>query len=165
MVRFTALSFLALATWFAGVSSSQAQVFIRAPFVRVYVGNGVYVRAPFVTYSSVPPGPPIIVEPPQQVEPLPVPRELPKKSAPVEKDGRKAMTLDEFAKTFTGRAGLHNVLVVNPLTKAVTPVRFSLPDGMPRRVLVDPQGVEFVYGLRHFVRIHFNSDGVVVTSR
>ena len=28
-----------------------------------------------------------------------------------------------------------------------------------------PHGVEFVYGLRHFVRIRFNSDGVVVTAR
>jgi len=27
------------------------------------------------------------------------------------------------------------------------------------------QVVEFVYGLRHFVRIQFNSDGVVVTAR
>src|SRR5262249_15987495 len=38
----------ALALWLAATSSSDAQVFIRAPFVRVAVGDGVSVRAPFV---------------------------------------------------------------------------------------------------------------------
>lgn len=75
------------------------------------------------------------------------------------------MTLSEFANTFQPRGGRHEVLLINPLTKKATTVRFSLPEGLPRRVVVDPQGVEFVYGLRHFVRIHFNADGPVITSR
>jgi hypothetical protein len=75
------------------------------------------------------------------------------------------MTLNQFAKTFEPRGGDDEVLLINPLTQAATPVRFSLPEGSPRRVFVDPQGVEFIYGLKHFVRIHFNSDGVVVTAR
>ena len=33
--------------WLGAVSTSEAQVFIRAPFVRVGVGDGVYVRATF----------------------------------------------------------------------------------------------------------------------
>ena len=137
---------------------------MRAPFVRVVVGPGVYVRAPFVSYSNMW-TPPVVVEPPSQaVESLPAPRVLPEKPAPPAKVG-KAMSLNEFAKSFQPRGGMHDVLLINPLTQAATPVRFSLPEGTPRRVIVDPQGVEFGYGLRHFVRIHFNADGVVATSR
>jgi hypothetical protein len=162
MCRFVPLTVLALVGLLVEAVPSQAQVFVRAPFVRVYVGPGVYVRAPFVTYSNMW-TPPVVVEPPAQtVESLPPP--LLQKQAPSEKTG-KAMSLDEFAKSFQPRGGMHDVVLINPLTQAATPVRFSLPEGMPRRVIVDPQGVEFAYGLRHFVRIHFNADGVVVTSR
>ena len=122
-------------------------------------------RAPVVAYSNLDAPPPTMVEPPAQVEQMPPPRELPQKKPAGEQGASRAMTLTEFAKTFQPRGGMHEVPLINPLTQAVTPVRFSLPEGMPRRILVDPQGVEFVYGLRHFVRIRFNSDGVVVTAR
>src|SRR6516165_1699573 len=162
MLRYFLFSLLALAGLVAEAAPSRAQVFVRAPFVRVVVGPGVYARAPFVTYSNIW-TPPVVVEPtPQAVEVLPSPQEMPEKSAPPAKVG-KAMSLSEFAKSFQPRGGMHDVLLINPLTQAATPVRFSLPEGTPRRVIVDPQGVEFGYGLRHFVRIHFNADGVVVT--
>ena len=158
MLRYILFSLLALTGLVAEAAPSRAQIFVRAPFVRVVVGPGVYVRAPFVTYSAV-------VEPTAQVvEILPPPQALPEKPAPPAKVG-KALSLNEFAKSFQPRGGTHDVLLINPLTQAATPVHFSLPEGMPRRVIVDPQGVEFGYGLRHFVRIHFNTDGVVVTSR
>ena len=48
MKRILILSAAVLAGWLGVVSVSQAQVFVRAPFVRVAVGDGVAVRAPFV---------------------------------------------------------------------------------------------------------------------
>src|SRR5437588_10613408 len=47
---------LALVVGLGVASSAEAQVFVRAPFVRVQVGGGVWVRAPFVNLW-VPPGP------------------------------------------------------------------------------------------------------------
>jgi hypothetical protein len=44
-------------------------------------------------------------------------------------------------------------------------VRFSLPEGTPRRVVVRENEIEFRYGLRQFVRIQFDEDGALVTSR
>ncbi len=160
MFRFITVGLLALVGLVAGASPGQGQVFVRAPFVRVFVGPGVNVRAPFV---NVPPS--VMVEPTQPVEPLPLPQKSPQPNAAPDKAPSQAVTLGEFVKTFQPRGGNYDVLLINPLTKAATPVRSSLPDGMPRRVIADPQGVEFVYGVRHFVRIHFNSDGAVVTSR
>src|SRR5947209_3809312 len=72
-------------------SVAEAQVFVRAPFVRVQVGGGVYVRAPFVNLW-VPPPPfyyaqpniyvpamPRVVESPapQLLEPQPDPQQQP----------------------------------------------------------------------------------------
>jgi hypothetical protein len=104
-------------------------------------------------------------------EPLPFPNELPapngipEKSTPKTEKGIRAASLGEFASTFQARGGTHEVWLINPVTGAAARVRFSLPYGSPRRIVLDPQGVDFVYGRRHFVRIHFNSDGPVVTSR
>jgi hypothetical protein len=44
-------------------------------------------------------------------------------------------------------------------------VRFTLPEGTPTRVQLLPDGVEFTYGPRRFVRIQFDDDGAFVTSR
>ncbi|MFO0965013.1 MAG: hypothetical protein U0793_05410 [Gemmataceae bacterium] len=41
-------AFVAALLWFGTAGVAQAQVWVRAPFVRVGVGPGVYVRAPFV---------------------------------------------------------------------------------------------------------------------
>src|SRR6516164_4840067 len=46
-----------------GQSTASAQVFVRAPFVRVQTGPGVWVRAPFVNLF-VPPPPAYYVYPP-----------------------------------------------------------------------------------------------------
>lgn len=75
MVRYT-LPLIGLAGLFLSVTGAQAQVSIRAPFVRVDVGppgGGVNVRAPFVNVN-VPPKyapPPVVVYPVQQVQPAP----------------------------------------------------------------------------------------------
>ena len=80
MKRTLILSAAVLIGWLGLVSSSQAQVFVRAPFVRVWVGDGVGVRAPFVNLYVPPSGPVygpfygprvIYVPPPIVVAPVP----------------------------------------------------------------------------------------------
>jgi hypothetical protein len=178
-------------------SVSEAQVFVRAPFVRVGVGDGVYVRAPFVnlwvpngdpyygpafgprvTYMA-PPG--VVVQPqstqqpqqtpqppaPQPVLPQPTPVKPPIKddAPPQPVQPAQAPTLDAFAKTFQPKAGTYEVTILNPISKQPTPVRFILPEGTPRRVHLTRDSIEFVYGLRQWVRIEFDRDGVMVTAR
>jgi hypothetical protein len=74
-------------------------------------------------------------------------------------------TLQDFAKSFQAREGNYNVTIINPVTKRPTPVRFTLPAGTPRRVIARQDELEFFYGIRHFVRIQFDKDGAIVTSR
>jgi hypothetical protein len=158
-------------------STAQAQVFVRAPFVRVFVGPGVYVRAPFVNIN-IPPRPYVIVPPSDAYIPAPnayvapQPRIAPKESAPEDNvpDAPKSLvenplTLQAFAKSFQAKEGSYQVKIVNPVTKTPTTVRFSLPEGSPRRVTLRENEIEFHYGLRHFVRIQFDEDGAIVTSR
>ena len=63
---------LALGSWVAVASVSHAQVFVRAPFVRVNVGPGVWVRAPFVNLY-VPSGPTYVVPSSSVVQSAPAP--------------------------------------------------------------------------------------------
>src|SRR5438067_1039873 len=91
MKRNLALIVLALLVGLGLASTAEAQVFVRAPFVRVQVGGGVYVRAPFVNlwvppppvyYAPrtiyVPPMPRVVESPaPQTSEPLPEPQPQP----------------------------------------------------------------------------------------
>ena len=127
-----------LVSWLGVVSVSQAQVFIRAPFVRVGVGDGVYVRAPFVNLY-IPDGPRVVVTPPPPlIVPAPVPV-MPPASEPVPqpKPGlyvpppppvalqpapapavQQPQTLDAFAKSFQPKAGTYDLTVINPTTNA-----------------------------------------------
>ena len=97
--------FCSAATFVAALvftSDAAAQVYVRAPFVRVQVGGpGVYVRAPFVNLY-VPPSPPVyfvaprmIVAPPYFEGPMPAPLEngrQPRFPAPAPKpDAQKRM--------------------------------------------------------------------------
>ena len=100
--------------WLGLVSASQAQVFVRAPFVRVGVGDGVYVRAPFVNLYVPPAGPVyapgvVFVPPPPAVVPPPVQKEFcrrrqvvpaPAPNRPAASSPCQAPTLDAFARTF-----------------------------------------------------------------
>lgn len=159
-------------------SSSQAQVFVRAPFVRVWVGDGVGVRAPFVNIYVPPAGPrvyyppPVIVESPAPMPPVqppfqpPAPRPLPDPNAPPQPiDPAQATTLEAFSKTFQAKAGSYEVTLLNPVSNQPTAVRFTLPEGTPRRVIVNRDSIEFVYRIGQWVRIEFERDGVRVTSR
>ena len=46
-----------LSCWIAAADVASAQVLVRAPFVRVQVGPGVSVQAPFFNFYAPPPGP------------------------------------------------------------------------------------------------------------
>jgi hypothetical protein len=174
-------------TWLGLAAVSQAQVFVRAPFVRVGVGDGVYVRAPFVNLyipgDPVPPyGPRVIYMPPPVViqQPAPAPQPFPPAPQPVQPAPKPTVkddappqpvqpaqvpTLDSFAKTFQAKAGAYEVAILNPVSKQPTNVKFFLPEGTPRRIHVTRDSIEFVYGLRQWVRIEFDRDGATVTSR
>jgi hypothetical protein len=54
----------------------------------------------------------------------------------------RAPTLDEFARTFQAKAGAYQVTIQNPVTGLATVVRFTLPEGTPRRVLVHRRSIE-----------------------
>jgi hypothetical protein len=189
MLRITKIGMLALAGLVGFSASAPAQVFVRAPFVRVWVGGpGVGVRAPFVNlwvpggpppFVVVPPvvappvvapnGPPPVIAPQDQPPPVkgPAPRtldpdETPPPPTPMAKN---PLTLESFARSFQARPGSYEVTLINPVTKAATPVRFTLPEGAPRRVVVRGDEVEFHYGVRHFVRIEFDEHGAIVISR
>lgn len=185
---------LALVMGASLASTAQAQVFVRAPFVRVQVGGGVYVRAPFVNVF-IPPRPvyvtsaPVFVAPtPQVVEAPPQPSEaqaappsptipqqqtLPPQQAAPPQDysppqptrATQTPTLEQFAKTFQPKAGSYQVSIVSPVTNQPTPVRFTLPEGNPRQVHLRGNEIEFEYGFRRFVRIEFDNEGAMVTSR
>jgi hypothetical protein len=77
----------------------------------------------------------------------------------------RAATLEEFSRSFQPKAGSYEVVLQNPLTLQPTPVRFTLPEGTPRRVLVHRRDIEFIYGPRQFVRIEFDRDGAQVVAR
>ena len=185
MKRSLAIIAFALGCWMAAESSAQAQVFVRAPFVRVQVGPGVGIRAPFVNLwlpsnpdpyyyppGYVPPAPPAGAVPPAGLGPevAPPPALVAPKAgsdAPPPAAGQQvqALTLDQFAKTFQAKAGSYEVDLVNPVTNQPTRVRFALPEGTPKNVHVRPREIEFRYGVLRFVRIEFDRDGAQVVSR
>jgi hypothetical protein len=182
MKRAIVLGTAILAGWFASVSMSEAQVIIRAPFVRVYAGDGVAVRAPFVNLYIPGDGPvvygprviymppPVVVAPQAQPQsfpppPQPVPAPDAKNAPPQPLQPVQAPTLEAFSKSFQAKAGSYDVTLINPVSKQPTSVRFSLPEGTPRRVVVTRDSIEWVYGLRQWVRIEFDRDGATVISR
>ena len=168
--------------WLSVASPSQAQVFIRAPFVRVGVGDGVYVRTPFVNLYVPPSGPvygprviylppPIVVQsPPAESEAIPLPQAPPIPKAdpnapPLPLQPVPVQTLESFSRSFQPKGGSFDTTVINPVTNQPTALRFSLPEGTPRRVLVSRDSIEFVYRIGQWVRIDFDRDGAKVTSR
>jgi hypothetical protein len=182
MKRILIFSAAVTLSFFGLASISSAQVYVRAPFVRVGVGDGVYVRAPFVNFYipdgpvygprvvTVPPAvvvpqpPPVVAvpqPPPVVVQPQPKPIIL--NPAPVQPG--QVQTLDAFAKSFQPKGGTHEAIILNPLTNQPTTVRFTLPEGTPRRVIVDRNSVEWVYTLRTRVLVEFDRGGAMVRAR
>ena len=186
---------LTIAALVLGADTASAQLRIRAPFVRVDVNGGVYVRAPFVNLFIPGGRPPVYVEPPPPpafVPPAPrlldepdrsdlpaapaspaspapglknAPRPPETDDAPPPSAASPGLTAEAFVKSFRPKAGNYEVELINPVTNRPTTVRFTLPDGKPRRVHVSRREIEFDYGARSYVKIQFDADGAVVLSR
>ena len=185
MIRTLGISVVSLTGLLWGVAPAEAQVFVRAPFVQVETGPGVYVRAPFFRLwipnspppaYVVPPNEPPLLMPPAvinrptiiQVPANPTPRPQPVVTDPLpvpEVLQGRYPTLAEFAQSFQPRGGVHDVTVINPITQQPVQVRFLLPEGTPRRVIVESDEIEFRYNIRQFVRIEFRRNGVTVINR
>src|ERR1700677_2175508 len=130
MIRTAGLTLVAALGLIVSATRADAQVFVRVPFVQVETGNGVYVRAPFVrvwvppayvvpppaTIQVVPPQPPTVFVPnpptvivPQPPAPVPPPPAAPEVNnvspAPPQPLQVKYPTLNEFARSFQARAG------------------------------------------------------------
>src|SRR5262245_56076331 len=149
MLRNFAISTLALAGVVALTTPTQADVIVRAPFVRVSTGGaGTYVRAPFVKVAVpnapfLPPGgilgpqvpgaplpgtplpgtplPGSALPPDGQILPLP-------KTIPGGVEVLQPMTLSDFARCFKGGCGTYEALLINPCTCQPCLVRFCLPE-------------------------------------
>jgi hypothetical protein len=158
----------ALLTGVALAPAARADVVVRAPFVRVQVGPGVYVRAPFVRVG-VPPrlsASPVVMPYPvlEPGAPPPVPLIVP--ASPVAPVGKvaevaKAMTIAEFARTFKPSldGGKYEVVLEHPCTCCPVKVCFSLPPGCPKRVVARKSELVIRYGPLRAVVIRFNRDG------
>lgn len=175
-----------LAGLLCSASTTPAQVFIKAPFVRVQTGGpggGVFVKAPFVTVN-VPPRYPVYYGPaptytvPVAVEPLLPELPAPKPFIPPVNDetivippqtqvnvptvpvGKRAvMTHEQFAKNFVPFPGKHDVTLIHPKSGQPLDISFTLPPGTPK-VLTGPRNVIFDYGTSE-VEIRFALFGKV----
>jgi hypothetical protein len=160
----------ALIALLAMTAAAQADVFVRVPFVRVYVGDApgsVVVSPPFIRPIVVdrpaPPPQPIIIGRPVDVPPVTtqdrviVPEPRPAATPVV---ANRAPTLDEFAKTFKPAPGKYEVVIQHPVTCEPVTVCFMLPEGSPKKVRVHPRQIDFDYG-KTDVTIRFIRDGRV----
>ena len=181
------MSVAALAATVVFASVASADVEVRVPFVRVQVGGGVRVRAPFVNLYFPGTPPPVVVMPsaetapataPPQAEALTVPPKKTPANKPLLKEEVKpdeapparaglppVLTPEQFTKSFQPKAGNYEVTMLNPVSNQATTVRFALPEGTPRRVNVSRNQIEFDYGPRQYVRIRFDREGAEVISR
>jgi hypothetical protein len=119
---------LALLTVLAWASASQAGWLVRAPFVTVGGGPGVYVRAPFVDVRVGPAVGPVVVP----VAPAPPPVVV------------VAPTLEEFAASFRPAPGTYEVTIRHSRSGCPVTVCFTLPPGCPK-VCVSRHQLDFEY--------------------
>jgi hypothetical protein len=164
MIRILTLGSMTLAAWLGLSAAASAQVYVRAPFVRVSVDRGgVNVQAPFVNVGvAAPPQATFVPQPPVQVVPLPDkgPEILPVPQSP--QTVVRPMTLAQFA-CLNFKCGTYEAVVINPCTCQPCLVRVCLPD-CPRRVTTNKCEIVFHYGLLKKVRVHFDGAGPHVVS-
>lgn len=156
---------------------------VRAPFVNLYIPGGlppVYEMPGAEPMPEfVPPQPEALSNPPKKtpaqsqppapkVKPIdapPVPKVKGDDAPPTPAGVEPVLTPEQFTRNFKPKAGNYEVTLLNPITNQATTVRFSLPEGTPRRVNVSRHQIEFDYGPRQYVRIRFDRDGAEVISR
>ena len=141
-------SLLGLLAAAALAAPAHADVFVRAPFVTVHVGQ------PLPPPVAIPVDAPAVPMPPVQVDPpaVPVPQPAPALVRPP--------TLEEFAASFHPAPGHYEVVLLNPETCCPVKVCFTLPCGCPK-VRVHEKSLVFHYGLLDNVAIRFHHDGSV----
>jgi hypothetical protein len=153
-----------LAIWIGWATPTRAEVVVRVPFVSLWVGTpgcygvrGVHVHAPFVDVR-VGKTRPVLLRPTATRKKNPFKRE----ESPLEpvRVENRPQTVDEFARTFKPAPGSYEVPLIHPVTKAAVNVRFTLPEGTPKKVRVRRRELFFNYG-RHWVRIRFVAGGDV----
>lgn len=177
MLRMLSIGLAALGCVVAQSASSQADVYLRVPLVRVYSGPSYYpsrpsfsMRIPFVLRLDVN-QPPRLVAPPvivlQSGPVVPVPNGQPPieiAPAPALVAPAKALSHEEFAAAFKPLPGTHEVVLLHPGTNQPVNVVFTLPQGTPK-VHVLRRALIFDYG-RQEVEIRFQTGGrVKVVSR
>ncbi len=154
---------------------ADAQVFVKAPFVRVWTGGPdgpVFVKAPLVTVDvpGANPGTSLVpvYTPPVVVTPLPPPTPPPvvvtpvpvvPSPTPVVVVPKAVLNHYEFARAFVPTPGPHTVKLIHPGSGAVVEVSFTLPAGAPK-VEAFPRAVVFYYGATE-VEIFFGLKGKV----
>jgi hypothetical protein len=161
---------LVLAAW---PGSAQAEVFIRVPFFSFAVGPRPCAAVPAVSVF-LPPWLELQVRPGMRrrarVQPVsqpPAREEIPPQydevqPPPPEPSTRVARvpTVAEFATSFKPLPGAYEAVLIHPVSRAPVKVRFTLPDGPPRKVRVRRRELVFDYG-RHRVKVRFIRDGSV----
>jgi hypothetical protein len=168
MRKHLVIGLAALTTLLGVTAAAHAGVFVRAPFVRVYVGDGpgsVVVSPPFIRPIIVdrPAPPPVIIGRPVDVPPVTTQERVivqEQRPASIVVAVNRAPTLDEFAKTFKPAAGKYEVVIQHPVTCEPVTVCFTLPEGCPKKVRVNPRQIDFDYG-KTDVTIRFVRDGRV----
>jgi hypothetical protein len=128
---------------------AEADVYVRAPFVRVHVGSG----GPPPVY--LPPAPVVVAPRPVVVQP---PVVVPQPGTVVVYE--HPMTHPEFARVFRPAQGTYEAVLIHPDTCLPVRVCFTLPCGCPKKVRVERHELEFDYGDRE-VEIRFKRDGRV----
>ena len=131
-----------------------ADVYVRAPFVNIHVGQPPLPLPlpPAVVYPGDPPPVPLPPAEPVTVAPVPV--------SPPPGVVVRPPTLEEFAASFQPAPGHYEVVLLNPETCCPVKVCFTLPCGCPK-VRVHDKSLVFHYGLLDNVSIRFHHDGSV----
>jgi hypothetical protein len=79
------------------------------------------------------------------------------------RNGVQVLSVADFAANFLPVPGPHQVVLVHPVTGSPIEVRFTLPNGTPRKVQAGRRDLEFDYGSRG-VEINFEKDGTVTVN-
>jgi hypothetical protein len=156
MRHLSCLGLLALAGLAVTATAARADVFVRVPFIQVYVGSR---PAPVVQPAPVAPAPTVVPgdPPPVPVEPVPLP--VPRAVTPPTPDVVPALTPAQFASSFRPLPGTYEVVLQHPVTCCPVKVCFTLPS-CPRKVKVHRRELVFVCP-GHTVVVRFLPNGGV----
>lgn len=170
-------TFVVLAVMAGVAAPALADIAIDVPFFSLRIG-------PRWRVQPVPPPAPVVERPVQPTEPVPekpaspsapegsaeplvvppgTPEQVlppPRIEGPVVPGTARPPTHAEFGRAFEPREGVYEVVLTHPHTGHPVLVRFQLPPGLPKKVRIERNELEFDYG-RFEVEIRFHKDGRV----